>query len=73
MSRTKLYQKIKAIIGQLIGDFVRTIRLKKAVYMNDHEDDLIDVMHSAGIQTHPISQRHLKKEFGKTHHSFCRS
>jgi hypothetical protein len=30
MSRTKLYQKIKSISNQSIGDFIRTIRLKKS-------------------------------------------
>lgn len=29
MSRTKLYNKIKTLTGQSIGDFIRTIRLKK--------------------------------------------
>lgn len=30
MSKTNLYQKIKQLTGQSTGDFVRTIRLKKA-------------------------------------------
>lgn len=29
MSKTKLYQKIKGITGQTIGEFVRTLRLGK--------------------------------------------
>ena len=52
MSRTKLYQKIKSITGQSINDFVRTIRLRKAIEIMTHEDvSLADVMFRIGIQT----------------------
>jgi DNA-binding response OmpR family regulator len=52
MSRTKLYQKIKSISNQSIGDFIRTIRLKKAVQIMTHEDvSLAEVMYRIGIQT----------------------
>ncbi|MDP4253931.1 MAG: two-component regulator propeller domain-containing protein [Bacteroidota bacterium] len=67
MSRTKLYQKIKDISGQSIGDFVRTIRLKKAVQIMTHEDvPLSEVMYRIGIQTQSYFTKAFKKEFGKT-------
>jgi AraC-like DNA-binding protein len=67
MSRTKLYQKIKAISGQPPGDFIRTIRLKKAVQIITHEDvSLTDVMYRIGIQTQSYFTKAFKKEFGKT-------
>jgi ligand-binding sensor domain-containing protein/signal transduction histidine kinase/DNA-binding response OmpR family regulator len=67
MSRTKLYQKIKQISGQSIGDFVRTIRLKKAVRIMTHEDvSLSEVMYRIGIQTQSYFTKAFKKEFGKT-------
>jgi signal transduction histidine kinase/DNA-binding response OmpR family regulator len=67
MSRTRLYQKIKSITGQSIGDFVRTIRLRKAVEIMTHEDvSLLDVMFRVGIQTQSYFTKAFKKEFGKT-------
>ena len=67
MSRTKLYQKIKGITGQAIGDFVRTIRLKTAVHIMSHEDvPLSEVMYRIGIQTQSYFTKAFKKEFGKT-------
>jgi len=67
MSRTKLYQKIKSITGQSINDFVRTIRLRKAVEIITHEDvSMGDVMFRVGIQTQSYFTKAFKKEFGKT-------
>ena len=67
MSRTKLYQKIKNISQQSIGDFIRTIRLKKAVQIMTHEDvSLTEVMYRIGIQTQSYFSKAFKKEFGKT-------
>ena len=67
MSRTKLYQKVKSISQQSIGDFIRTIRLKKAVQIMTHEDTtLTEVMYRIGIQTQSYFTKAFKKEFGKT-------
>lgn len=67
MSRTRLYQKIKSISRQSIGDFIRTIRLKKAVQIMTHEDvTLTEVMVRIGIQTQSYFTKAFKKEFGKT-------
>jgi len=67
MSRTRLYQKIKGISQQSIGDFIRTIRLKKAVQIMTHEDvTLTEVMVRIGIQTQSYFTKAFKKEFGKT-------
>jgi ligand-binding sensor domain-containing protein/signal transduction histidine kinase/DNA-binding response OmpR family regulator len=67
MSRTRLYQKIKSISRQSIGDFIRTVRLKKAVQIMTHEDvSLTEVMVRIGIQTQSYFTKAFKKEFGKT-------
>lgn len=67
MSRTRLYQKIKGMSRQSIGDFIRTIRLKKAVQIMTHEDvTLTEVMMRVGIQTQSYFTKAFKKEFGKT-------
>ncbi|MEP6583100.1 MAG: two-component regulator propeller domain-containing protein [Ginsengibacter sp.] len=73
LSRTKLYQKIKAITGQPIGEFIRTIRLKKAAELMTHQDiSLTDVMYSVGIQTQSYFTKAFKKEFGKTPSGFLK-
>jgi DNA-binding response OmpR family regulator len=73
MSRTKLYQKIKNITGQSIGEFIRTIRLKKAVQLMTHKDiSLAEVMYSVGIQTQSYFTKAFKKEFGKTPSQFLK-
>jgi len=67
MSRTKLYQQIKNISGQSTGDFIRTLRLKKAMQIMTHEDvSLTEVMYRIGIQTQSYFTKAFKKEFGKT-------
>lgn len=67
MSRTKLYQKIKTITGQPIGEFIRSIRLRKAVEIMTREDVLLtEVMYRVGIQTQSYFTKAFKKEFGKT-------
>lgn len=73
MSRTKLYQKIKNITGQPIGDFIRTIRLKKAAHLMTHQDSsLTDIMYSVGLQTQSYFTKAFKKEFGKTPSQFMK-
>ncbi|MFT3824778.1 MAG: two-component regulator propeller domain-containing protein [Chitinophagaceae bacterium] len=67
MSRTRLYEKIKGITGQSIGELVRTIRLRKAIQIMTHEDvPLTEVMYRVGIQTQSYFTKAFKKEFGKT-------
>jgi signal transduction histidine kinase/ligand-binding sensor domain-containing protein/AraC-like DNA-binding protein len=67
MSRTRLYEKIKAITGQSVGDFIRTIRLKKAVDIMLHEDvSLMEIACRVGIQTQSYFTKAFKKQYGKT-------
>lgn len=71
MSKTKLYQKIKHITGQSIGEFIRSIRLRNAVHIMTHEDiPLTEVTLRVGIQTQSYFTKAFKKEFGKTPSQF---
>lgn len=73
MSRTKLYNKIKSITGQPIGDFIRTIRLRKAAELiMQGELSMIDIMYSVGIQTQSYFSKAFKQEFGKTPTQFIK-
>jgi CheY-like chemotaxis protein len=67
MSRSKLYEKIKALTGQATGDFIRTIRLKKAVDIMLNEDvSLMEIACRIGIQTQSYFTKAFKKQYGKT-------
>lgn len=73
MSRTKLFNKIKGVTGQPIGEFIRTIRLKKAAQLLTHEDiSITEVMYSVGIQTQSYFTKAFKNEFGKTPTQFLK-
>jgi DNA-binding response OmpR family regulator len=74
ISRTKLYQKIKSITDQSVGDFIRTIRLKKAIQIMTHEDIAINkVVDRVGLQSSSNFSRAFKKEFGKSPLQFMQS
>ncbi|HWB27773.1 MAG TPA: response regulator [Chitinophagaceae bacterium] len=70
-SRTKLYQKIKSVSDQSVGEFIKTIRLKKAIHIMTHEDiALNEVADRIGLQTGAYFSRVFKKEFGKSPSQF---
>jgi DNA-binding response OmpR family regulator len=74
LSRTKLYQKIKSISDQSVGDFIRTIRLKKAVQIMTHEDiTMNEVADRIGLQSNSNFSRAFKKEYGKSPMQFMQS
>ncbi|RYY58060.1 MAG: hybrid sensor histidine kinase/response regulator [Chitinophagaceae bacterium] len=73
MSKTRLYQKIKKITGQSIGEFIRTVRFKKAAKLMTEEDmPLSEVMYSVGVQTQSYFTKAFKNEFGKTPTQFLK-
>jgi len=73
MSRTSLYHKIKSITGQSIGEFIRSIRLKKAAQLLTEEDiSITEAMYSVGIQTQSYFTKAFKAEFGKTPSQFLK-
>lgn len=67
ISRSKLYQKINSISDQSIGDFIKTIRLKKAIQIMTHEGiPFNEVAYRIGLQSQGYFSRVFKKEFGKS-------
>ena len=74
ISRTKLYQKIKSISDQSVGEFIRTVRLKKAIYIMTHEDiAMSEVADRIGMQSVSNFSRAFKKEYGKSPMQFMQS
>ena len=67
MSRTSLYNKIKNLTDLSLVDFLRKVRLRKALDIMLHEDvQISEVMYRVGIQSQSHFTRAFKKEFGKT-------
>ncbi len=74
VSRTKLYQKIKSISGQSVGEFIRTVRLKKSIEIMTHENvSMNEVAERIGMQSSSNFSRTFKKEFGKSPLQFMQS
>jgi signal transduction histidine kinase/DNA-binding response OmpR family regulator/ligand-binding sensor domain-containing protein len=67
VSRTKLYQKIKSISGQSVGEFIRTVRLKRSIEIMTHENiSMNEVAERIGMQSSSNFSRTFKKEYGKS-------
>ena len=74
ISRTKLYQKIKSVSDQSVSEFIRTIRLKKAIHLMTHEGVSIgEVVDRIGMQSSSNFSRAFKKEYGKSPMQFMQS
>lgn len=74
ISRTKLYQKIKGISDQSVGEFIRTVRLKRAIQIMTHEDvSMNEVADRIGLQSNSNFSRAFKKEYGKSPLQFKQS
>ncbi|AYL94949.1 response regulator [Mucilaginibacter celer] len=74
ISRTKLYQKIKSISDQSVGEFIRTVRLKRAILIMTHEDvSMNEVADRIGLQSNSNFSRAFKKEYGKSPLQFMQS
>lgn len=74
ISRTKLYQKIKSVSDLSVSEFIRTIRLKKAIQIMTHEDvTMNEVADRIGLQSSSNFSRAFKKEFGKSPLQYIRS
>ncbi|MCE7038940.1 hybrid sensor histidine kinase/response regulator transcription factor [Dyadobacter sp. CY312] len=67
ISRTKLYQRIQAITGQSVGDFIRTARLQKALHLLTHEDiSISEITARVGYTSTSYFSTAFRKEFGKS-------
>ncbi|WNJ20070.1 two-component regulator propeller domain-containing protein [Pontibacter sp. G13] len=65
MSRSKLYLKLKALTGQTSSEFIRTVRLKRAVQLLETSDLTIkEIMYMTGFNTASYFSKCFKKQFG---------
>jgi len=74
ISRTRLYQKVQSISDQTVTEFIRTIRLKRAIHLMTHEDiPMNEVTYRIGLQSSSNFSRVFKKEYGMSPMQFLRS
>lgn len=67
ISRTSLHRKIKALTNQSSSEFIRYIRLKKAIQlMKDGNYNIDEIGYAVGFNSHSYFTQSFKKQFGKT-------
>lgn len=65
LSRSKLYVKLKALTGQSSSEFMRTVRLKRAVQLLEKSDYTIkEIMYMTGFNTASYFSKCFKNQFG---------
>ncbi|MCL7762585.1 ATP-binding protein [Polaribacter sp. Z014] len=65
LSRTNLYLKIKELTGLTSSEFIRNIRLKRAVQLLEKSDlSVKEVMYMTGFNTASYFSKCFKKQFG---------
>jgi signal transduction histidine kinase/ligand-binding sensor domain-containing protein/DNA-binding response OmpR family regulator len=65
VSRSVVYVKIEALTGQTVNEFIRNIRLKKAVQLIQQSDMAITEVSSAvGFSSHSYFSKSFKAQFG---------
>ena len=65
ISRSRLYLKIKALTGQSTSEFIRTVRLKRAVQLLEASDYTIkEIMYRTGFNTASYFSKCFKQQFG---------
>jgi CheY-like chemotaxis protein len=67
LGRTVLYEKVSAITGKSVGEFIRKTRIHTAAKILVTEDVSVNIaMEKVGIQSPSYFSKAFKKEFGKT-------
>ena len=65
MSRSNLYIKIKELTGLTSSEFIRNIRLKRALKLFDSSDlSVKEIMYMTGFNTASYFSKCFKKQFG---------
>jgi len=65
MSRTNLYNKLKALTGQNISNFIRTIRLRRAAQLIEtNSGNIIEIASRVGFNTRQSFNKSFKDFYG---------
>jgi DNA-binding response OmpR family regulator len=67
LSRTQLYRKIKGLTGQGVTEFIRSVKLKKALIMMKENDYTInEITYKTGFNSQSYFTRCFKEVYGKS-------
>ncbi|MFA9392931.1 MAG: two-component regulator propeller domain-containing protein [Prolixibacteraceae bacterium] len=67
MSRSLVYIKIEALTGQTVNEFIRNIRLKKAIQLlKQQEATITEVAYAVGFSSQSYFTRSFVKQFGSS-------
>ncbi len=67
MSRMQLYRKLKAITDKPVADYIRTIRLEKALHLlKEKQLNIAEISYEAGFSSPAHFSRAFKKAYGKS-------
>ncbi len=73
MSRSQLHRKLVALTGQGPGDFIRTIRLKRAaVLLQSRAGNVSEVACRVGFANLPYFSKAFREHFGQTPSEYAR-
>lgn len=62
-----VYRKVKALTGETVNDFIRTIKLKRAAqYLCAGELRISEILYKSGFNSHSYFTKCFKKHFGMT-------
>jgi transcriptional regulator GlxA family with amidase domain len=67
MSRMQLHRKLTALTGMATGDFVRTMRLKRAAQLLEAKSGIVkEIAWQVGFESVPYFSKCFKEHFGVT-------
>lgn len=67
MSRTNLHRKLKALTDCSATEFIRVVRLQRAMYLLEHKfGNVTDVAYAVGFNSVSYFNKCFKKQYGKT-------
>jgi signal transduction histidine kinase/ligand-binding sensor domain-containing protein/CheY-like chemotaxis protein/AraC-like DNA-binding protein len=74
LSRTQIYRKIKALTGKSVVEFIRTVRLKKALQLMDTQKySLSEIAFEVGFNSASYFTRAFKETYGKAPSAYSKS
>ena len=64
-SYQQVYRKVKALTGESINEFIRTVRLKRAAqYLAQSDTRISEIMYSVGFNSHSYFTKCFREHFG---------
>lgn len=64
-SSQQIYRKIKALTGETINEFIRTVRLKRAAqYLQQSDLRISEIMYKVGFNSHSYFTKCFREHFG---------